>query len=370
MNRHFKKYHNQGKVQSAVSAVVQCKPAAAEQHKEKEAEHLADEVMRMPEKPLAHTKGNDDGVTGDAMANQTGTAAGSGSNMDSHTQSFMESRFGTGFSNIKIHTGNEAIQMSSELNAQAFTIGSDIYFNEGKYNPGTYSGKHLLAHELAHTIQQANAGSAAIQAKRELTDATDKEINQKCLAQIGVVIGKLEATVAKTTMPDDIQEAVKQLRSKYKEKKIKCCYLDGTDAGVTDLSTGDICMDAKLLEGTTDIFANIGEGTVLHEGIHSLHTKKYPVATARYGKLLKDKEEGKEIKVTAAELKDLKRLKAWTEYWAYRKMREYNNIKLSSGLDDETIHRETMKDSRLKADMNEALKLDPGFDPRKWKPAG
>jgi len=66
----------------------------------------------------------------------------------------MENRFGTDFSEVKIHTGSQAIQMSRELNAQAFTVGNDIYFNEGKYNPSSDAGKHLLAHELTHTVQQ------------------------------------------------------------------------------------------------------------------------------------------------------------------------------------------------------------------------
>ena len=45
----------------------------------------------------------------------------------------MESRFGADFSNVNIHTGSYAVQMSKELNAQAFTVGNNIYFNEGKY---------------------------------------------------------------------------------------------------------------------------------------------------------------------------------------------------------------------------------------------
>jgi hypothetical protein len=75
--------------------------------------------------------------------------------MDHETKNFMESHFGIDFSNVKIHTGSEAVQMSRELNAQAFAVGNDIYFNEGKYNPNFDSGKHLLAHELTHTVQQS-----------------------------------------------------------------------------------------------------------------------------------------------------------------------------------------------------------------------
>src|SRR5690606_10069691 len=59
--------------------------------------------------------------------------------------------------NVNIHTDSQAVEMNKSLGAQAFTYGNDIYFNQGKYNPDSASGKHLLAHELTHTIQQGNS---------------------------------------------------------------------------------------------------------------------------------------------------------------------------------------------------------------------
>ncbi|MDC8005365.1 DUF4157 domain-containing protein [Aureisphaera galaxeae] len=94
------------------------------------------------------------GTASSALTQQIQNNRGGGNAMDASTQNFMESRFGANFSGVKIHTDSQAIQMSRELNAQAFTVGNDIYFNAGKYNPNSISGKHLLAHELTHTIQQ------------------------------------------------------------------------------------------------------------------------------------------------------------------------------------------------------------------------
>jgi hypothetical protein len=94
--------------------------------------------------------------------------------MDSATQSFMESRFGTDFSNVKIHTGDDAVQMSRALGAQAFTVGSDIYFNSGKYNPSSESGKHLLAHELTHTVQQVAPVIQRVMAAIDINAAADE----------------------------------------------------------------------------------------------------------------------------------------------------------------------------------------------------
>ena len=84
---------------------------------------------------------------------------GSGSPLPSTIREQMESTFDADFSNVRIHTSSTAVGMNKDLHAQAFTHGSDIYFNSGKFDTSSQSGKHLLAHELTHTVQQ-QGGSA------------------------------------------------------------------------------------------------------------------------------------------------------------------------------------------------------------------
>ena len=92
------------------------------------------------------------------------STSGKGNAMPAKTLHEMNTSFGTDFSDVKIHNDPEATNISCELNAQAFTHGSDIYFNEGKFNPDTNAGKNLLAHELTHVIQQnSSAMQPAIQ---------------------------------------------------------------------------------------------------------------------------------------------------------------------------------------------------------------
>lgn len=79
---------------------------------------------------------------------------GRGSPLSKDTRAQMEDSFGTDFSGVRVHTDSSAVQMSQELGAQAFTHGSDIYFNKGKFDTAGASGQHLLAHELTHTVQQ------------------------------------------------------------------------------------------------------------------------------------------------------------------------------------------------------------------------
>lgn len=80
---------------------------------------------------------------------------GGGNALDDSTRGFFESRFGYDFGGVRVHTGTSASDAASSLNAQAFTVGRDIFFSSGRYEPQTSQGKWLLAHELTHTVQQA-----------------------------------------------------------------------------------------------------------------------------------------------------------------------------------------------------------------------
>ena len=136
---------------SHTGSLVQRKCTACEQEEKIQKKSLAENIS-----PLIQRLSNSEssGQAPNHVESQINSSRGGGNSLDSDTKSFMENRFGTDFSDVKIHTGSQAVQMSRELNAQAFTVGNDIYFNEGKYSPNSDSGKHLLAHELTHTIQQ------------------------------------------------------------------------------------------------------------------------------------------------------------------------------------------------------------------------
>src|SRR6185503_14731399 len=79
--------------------------------------------------------------------------------MPAAVRSDMESRFGADFSAVRIHADTQAARLTQSINAQAFTYGKNIYMAGGKYQPRTDEGRHLLAHELTHVIQQRGAAS-------------------------------------------------------------------------------------------------------------------------------------------------------------------------------------------------------------------
>ena len=83
------------------------------------------------------------------IVNQTG------SSLDIPTREFMQSRFGYDFGNVRIHTDESAAISATSVNALAYTMGNDVIFGKGHYQPNTFEGKSLLAHELTHVVQQS-----------------------------------------------------------------------------------------------------------------------------------------------------------------------------------------------------------------------
>lgn len=81
--------------------------------------------------------------------------------LDGATRTFMESRFGRDFSRVRVHADDRAAASAQAVDARAYTVGHDIVFGPGEYRPQGAAGRRLLAHELAHTVQQAHLSGAA-----------------------------------------------------------------------------------------------------------------------------------------------------------------------------------------------------------------
>ena len=89
-------------------------------------------------------------------ANYINSMNSKGNPLPAKDNHFFSSKMGYDFSGVKIHTGTEAADSAKDVNAKAYTIGNDIVFNEGQFNTGSTEGKKLMAHELAHVMQQSN----------------------------------------------------------------------------------------------------------------------------------------------------------------------------------------------------------------------
>src|SRR5262245_7189522 len=84
-----------------------------------------------------------------------------GQPLDAANRGFFERRFHQDFSRVRIHTDLRAAESAAAVNALVYTVGHDLVFGAGQYDPGTDRGKRLIAHELAHTLQQDGAVSNA-----------------------------------------------------------------------------------------------------------------------------------------------------------------------------------------------------------------
>jgi hypothetical protein len=80
-----------------------------------------------------------------------------GAPLPSAVRGFMESRFAADFSNVRVHCDSAAAQSAAEVNARAYTVGHDVVFGAGQYAPQSREGRLLIAHELAHVVQQSAA---------------------------------------------------------------------------------------------------------------------------------------------------------------------------------------------------------------------
>ena len=101
------------------------------------------------------------GVTRSAPASVDMIVASAGAPLDASLQQDFGQRFMHDFSRVRIHTGSAAERSAREVSANAYTVGEHVVFGEGKFAPQTSAGRHLLAHELTHVVQQVGVGASA-----------------------------------------------------------------------------------------------------------------------------------------------------------------------------------------------------------------
>ena len=195
---------------------------------EVEADRVADQVMRMPapandsaqiftkanpsdinrkctdcgdedkiqRKEIADIRMKETGGTGGHTASAESSSAinslGSGSPLPASERAFFEPRFGQDLSHIRVHTGGTADAASQSINARAFSLGNNIAFANGQYQPGTQSGRTLMAHEITHTLQ----GGDTLRRYAGCSTAQDTTINAdhtRALAMLDRAISEISS---------------------------------------------------------------------------------------------------------------------------------------------------------------------------------
>ncbi len=93
----------------------------------------------------------------DNVTEEAARQLGGGRPLDAASRDFFESHLGHDLGRVRVHTDRAAARSADELGARAYTMGRDVVFGAGEYDPATASGRHLLAHELVHVVQQGAA---------------------------------------------------------------------------------------------------------------------------------------------------------------------------------------------------------------------
>ncbi len=126
-----------------------------------------------------------------------------GLELDASTRAVMEPRFGHDFSRVRVHTDADAAGSARALNASAYTVGRHLVFDERKYQPHTPEGRKLLAHELAHSIQQDQAAGPSGPLALAPSDPSEREA-----AQVGRVVAGEGTAAVHSRRPAAVQRQV------------------------------------------------------------------------------------------------------------------------------------------------------------------
>ena len=219
-----------------------------------------------------------------------------GQPLDSDTLAFFESRFGRDLSGVRVHTDSRAAESARAVHALGYTVGQHIAFAAGQYEPGSESGRRLLAHELAHTAQQQNvardSGSIAVApaagpdeqiADRMAGDALDGSLTEPPgLASHQAGAGRSPASVARASSGLELQrqaqvtcsvDAVKIARAKGGDKVAAAEILNCCQSGLSPLPAG---CTADLIDALSKLLGKKAEDkTKCPPGFHGGKTEKY-----------------------------------------------------------------------------------------------
>ncbi|MBX3238412.1 MAG: DUF4157 domain-containing protein [Chitinophagaceae bacterium] len=174
---------------------------------------------------------------------------GEGQPLSPGVRSRMEAAFGTSFSNVRTHTDSTASGLSSQVNARAFTVGNHIAFGSREYQPETLLGDALIAHELAHTIQQKGVEDSVDKMETGAVgyDALERDADRVAVGIVGALWGNKE-----NGLNGIKQQSIPLLRSGLKLQRCGASQ-SSVNRTPTPANTPDTCPTSVELESIMDM---------------------------------------------------------------------------------------------------------------------
>ncbi len=269
------------------------------------------------------------------------------------------------FSGVRIHADAKAAESARAVNALAYAVGRDLVFGAGQYAPGTMAGNKLLAHELTHVIQQQAArvsGSPAAILQRSEVNYLEQVVGNEAkpyLEKFDRSVEEIDKILTGATGPeaDELREAAVHLRALRAAGKVTAWYTSGgLHYASYDNASGELRLHITFSAATFP-------GTLIHEAIHELHAGRYPKLSNMYAEALAA---GGTTKESLGAL--LLKWKAWTEYWAYRRAVEFDNLRQTPEFRRDP-HAAALEEKDVKASIARVRKVaGEDFEPWAWTP--
>ncbi len=147
-------------------------------------------LQRKIQRRLQRKADGDNGVAAHAESAVGAASGSSGSALPETLQRKFEGSLGVDLSGVRVHTGAESAAANESVSAKAYTVGSDIHFGSGQYDPSSTAGQHLIAHEVAHTVQQTGGMERKAQFKLDVSEPGDAMEGEADSAADAMVAGQ------------------------------------------------------------------------------------------------------------------------------------------------------------------------------------
>ena len=237
---------------------IQMQTEEEEEELQMKCEHCEEDELQM--KPQLQLKNGTSFKASPDISSKIKSTKGIGSALTPAQQREMSSKIGADFSGVNIHTDSDAVQMNRELGSRAFTLGNDIYFNNGEYNPSSSVGKHLLAHELTHVLQQSSVNSKIQKQDDEVNTSIPLSIDEK----------KDLATLTRDLIPFAADAYMKACRDK--EDKLKAAAARKAELATTVLELGLVFITPSFTKTVSNILMGVSnklKGEALAKAVES-----------------------------------------------------------------------------------------------------
>lgn len=202
--------------------------------------------------------GESGGEVGSEIAGRIDRARSGGAGLDAGVRGQMEGAFGADFGGVRVHTGGEAHELNAALGARAFTTGRDVFFANGEYAPASSAGRELIAHELAHVVQQGGdagppAGNLVV---GPADDVYEREADAAARAAVsgesasgGSRVSRAVVQRQETSNPPDMEEQLRRLGVQAKLRSGSGVIQRRGGATVGTLSVASNVVSAGLTAG-------------------------------------------------------------------------------------------------------------------------